>query len=305
MVPMSRTGAFVLAGRVAASAVVATALAAAAEAGVAAEHAFFRGLRRPTVIAHRGGGALRPENTLLAFRHAVALGVDVVELDVHATADGVLVVIHDPTVDRTTDGAGAVPTLGLAELHRLDAGHRWSVDGGRTFPYRGRGLRVPTFDAVLAALPSTRLVAEIKPAAAAFAAEVCRAIQAAHAAERVLVGSFDGAALDEFRRACPTVATGASSHEAGRFVTTSALPLVSAARPPAPALLLPTRWRGLPVATTRVIAAAHRFGVAVYAWTIDDEDDMRRLLDDGVDGIVTDRPDRLLRLLGAVPDESR
>ncbi len=255
-------------------------------------------LRPPLVIAHRGGAALWPENTLEGFHRAVALGVDALEMDLQITADGVPVVIHDPTVDRTTDGTGPVRDLTLAALERLDAGYRWSDDQGRTFPYRGRGFTIPTLDEVLTALPGAHLVIEIKAGVTALAASVCRSIAAAGAQSRVLVASFESAALERFRAACPDVATSASAREAARFVTLTALPFVSPPRPVALALQLPERWHGLPVLRPRVVRSAHALGLQVHAWTIDDPSDMRRLLDMGLDGIVTDRPDRLLTLLG-------
>jgi len=255
----------------------------------------------PLVIAHRGGAALWPENTLVAFRHAVALGADVLELDVRASADGRVVVIHDATVDRTTDGRGAVATLTLAELRRLDAAYRFTLDGGRTFPQRGRGIAIPTLDALLAALPDARLSIEIKPPAAPLAGAVCTALRAMNASERVTVASFDSGGLDRFRELCPGVATGATPREVVRFVTASALRILPIPRLAAAVLQLPERWRGVPVLTPRVLAAAHAHGLPVHAWVIDDAVDMRRLVALGVDGVVTDRPDVLLAVLGRTP----
>ena len=257
--------------------------------------------RPPLVIAHRGGAALRPENTLLAFRHALALGADVLELDVRATADGRLVVLHDPTVDRTTDGGGAVAALTLGAVRRLDAGHRFTTDGGRTFPYRGRGVTVPTLDELLTALPEARLSIEIKPPAAPLAVPVCAALRTARAADRATVASFDSIGLEHFRAVCPEVATGATPFEVGRFVTASALRILPLPHPAASVLQLPERYRGIPVLTPTVLATAHARGLPVHAWVIDDAADMRRLLALGVDGIVTDRPDVLLAVLGRGP----
>ena len=255
----------------------------------------------PLVIAHRGGAALRPENTLVAFEHALTLGADVLELDVRATADGRLVVIHDATVDRTTNGTGAVGTLPLAELRELDAAYRFTADGGRTFPERGRGIAIPTLDELLTALPAARLSIEIKPPAAPLAAAVCTALRTTNAAERVTVASFDSGGLERFRDVCPGVATGATPREVGRFVTASALRILPVPRLAAAVLQLPERYRGVPVLTPTVLATAHARGLPVHAWVIDDAADMRRLLALGVDGIVTDRPDVLLAVLGRAP----
>src|ERR687883_338619 len=118
------------------------------------------------VVAHRGASARAPENTLRAFKLALEEGADALELDVHATTDGIAVVVHDPTLDRTTDATGTVSKLPLERVRAADAGARFSPDGGRTFPWRGRGLRIPTLDEVLVAFPTTPLIIEIKAASA-------------------------------------------------------------------------------------------------------------------------------------------
>jgi glycerophosphoryl diester phosphodiesterase len=277
------------------------ALAVAACGGAGAGgvlHPYFRDLARPLVIAHRGGADLWPENTLTAFRGAHALGADVLELDVQASADGVPVVLHDATVDRTTDGHGRVDASTLAALRALDAGYRWSPDGERTFPYRGRGLAISTLEEVLDELPTARLSIEIKTTAVPLVLEICRLLAPPGRRERVMVASFESRATLRFRRACPDVATGATPSEVGRFVAARALRIVPLPRLTAAALQIPERYRGIPVLTPSVIAAAHAQNLQVHAWVSDDEHDLRRLLALGVDGIVTDRPDRLLAILG-------
>jgi glycerophosphoryl diester phosphodiesterase len=252
----------------------------------------------PLVIAHRGGALLWPENTLFAFRRAAELGADMLEMDLRATADGAIVVLHDETVDRTTDGMGPVRALTLERLRRLDAAHRWSADGGRTFPLRGAGLVVPTLEEVLRALPRTPMTLEIKQREPSLAAALCRAIRAEGASGRVLVASFHDAEVRSFRRHCPEVATSATAGEARAFVLLSRVAPSPPYTPPAQALQLPERLGSLRVITPRLVDAARRRGFQVHAWTVDEEADMRRLLGLGVDGIVTDRPDRLLEILG-------
>src|SRR5690349_592508 len=129
----------------------AVALCAAPARGANANppHPFLRGLKPPLVVAHRGGAALRPENTLVVFRHASDVGADILEMDLQVTADDTLVVLHDPTVDRTTNGMGPVRSLALRDAQALDAAYRWTPDGGATFPYRGQGVTIPTFAEVL------------------------------------------------------------------------------------------------------------------------------------------------------------
>ncbi len=259
-------------------------------------HPFWSG-PGPRVIAHRGGRGLWPENTLHAFRNAAAFGVDVLEMDLRQTADGQIVVLHDETVDRTTDGQGHVAALTVAELQRLDAGYRWTADAGRSFPFRGQGIVVPTLREVFAALPQARMNVEIKGRGVAMAAPLCALIRE-HAMEpRVAVVAVDQEPLDAFRRACPQVATGATRNEVARFTLLSAAFLGRWFTPQAQMLQVPERLGPLPLLTQRFLRDARRLNVKVEVWTIDAPEDMRRLLALPVDGIMTDFPDRLLPLL--------
>lgn len=268
----------------------------------AATHVFFATERGGVqVIAHRGGAQLRPENTLLAFEHAVALGVDMLEMDARATADGALVVLHDATVDRTTDGQGPVDALTLGALQKLDAGYRWSADGGRSTPFRGRGVRVPSIAEVFAQFPRMRMVIEIKPADPALAATLCALVRQAGMTSRVLVASMHDTVLDAFRAACPEVGTSMGPGEARLFYVASLAYLDGAISPAARALQIPYGFGEQILATPQLVAAARGRNLALHVWTVNDEARMRRLQAIGVDGIMTDRPDRLLRLLGRVP----
>ncbi|HEV2707676.1 MAG TPA: glycerophosphodiester phosphodiesterase [Pyrinomonadaceae bacterium] len=269
------------------------------EGGRAPVREFFRReARRPLVIAHRGGAGLWPENTIYAFERASELGVDVLELDVRASADGQLVVIHDERVERTTDGAGAVSALTLNELKRLDAGFRWTPDGGRTFPLRGQGLTVPTLAEVFERFPHARFNIEPKQQTPSVVAPLCRLLRERGMTASVLVASFRAAVMDEFRSTCTEVATSASTGEATRFLALYKTGLGDSFSPSMSALQVPEYAGGVQVLTRGFVEAAHRRGLEVHAWTINDAGDMRRLLDVGVDGIITDYPDRLLQLLG-------
>jgi len=266
----------------------------------AIDRAYFAGESgKPQVIAHRGGAGLRPENTLAAFEHARALGVDMLEMDMRATADGALVVMHDATVDRTTDGRGRVDALMLAELKGLDAGYRWSIDGGRSTPFRATGIRVPTLAEVFERFPDMRMIVEIKPAQPALAQTLCTLIRRARMTSRVLVASMHAADLDAFRRACPEVATSMGPEEARLFYFASLVRLSAALSPDAQALQIPYALGEHVLATARLVGAAHARNLKLHVWTLNDEARMRRALAIGVDGIMTDRPDRLLRLLGS------
>jgi glycerophosphoryl diester phosphodiesterase len=253
---------------------------------------------RPLVIAHRGGAGLWPENTLYAFERAAASGVDVIETDVRATKDGELVLFHDERVARTTNGAGPLDSLTLADLKGLDAAYRFSTDGGRTFPVRGAGVTVPTLREVFAALPDMRFNIEPKRGSPSLAAPLCRLIRECGMTDKVLVASFDGGTLADFRRECPEVATSASTGEVASFLSLYEAGLTASYSPAMQALQVPERAGVLSVLTRDFVNAAHGRNLRVHAWTINDEADMRRLVEMGVDGVMTDYPDRLLRVLG-------
>lgn len=272
---------------------------------VVPEHKYFKGdaAGRALVIAHRGGAGLWPENTLYAFERASALGVDVIETDVHATKDGELVVLHDENLGRTTDGSGPVGSLTLAELKRLDAAYRFSPDGGRSFPLRGTGVTVPTLREVFASLPRMRFNIEPKQGVPSLAAPLCRLIRERGMTERVMVASFSGSIMAEFRRECPEVATSASTGEVAGFLSLQSAGLAASYSPSMQALQVPERAGAVHVLTRDFVESAHGRGLRVHAWTVNAEGDMRRLLEMGVDGIMTDYPDRLLKVLGrAAPD---
>ncbi|HLL14779.1 MAG TPA: glycerophosphodiester phosphodiesterase [Pyrinomonadaceae bacterium] len=254
--------------------------------------------RRPLVMAHRGGAGLWPENTARAFAGAVSLGADVLEMDLHGTSDGALVVIHDATVDRTTNGAGRVNALTLAELKRLDAGYRWTNDGGRTFPFRGKGITVPTLREVLDEFPQTRLNIDIKQAQPSLVKSFCGTLRAGRATGRATVASFSSETLAEFRRECPEVGTSASMDEVFALASdVGAGRGLAAGKARFRALQVPETMGGRGWLTAELVAEAHRGGLEVHVWTVNDEEGMRRMIALGVDGIMTDYPDKLISLL--------
>jgi glycerophosphoryl diester phosphodiesterase len=252
----------------------------------------------PRVIAHRGGRGLWPENTLYAFEQAAALGVDVLEMDLRRTRDGELVVLHDESVDRTTDGQGSVGAFTLAQLKQLDAGYRFTGDNGTSYPFRGQGISIPALREVLQALPDTHLNLEMKPGDPGMAAPLCEAIAAHGVQQRVAVASIDQAAMDAFRAACPDVATAATKDEVVSFVRLSKLYVHALHRPAAQVLQVPERLGEFELLTAGFLHDAAEFNLKVEVWTVNEPQDMQRLLAMGVDGIMTDFPDRLLKLLG-------
>ncbi len=253
----------------------------------------------PWLVAHRGGSALAPENTLAAFDRAAALGADALEIDVRRTADGVVVVFHDEDTARLTGAPGSVEARSFEDLSRLDAGHGFTPDGGRTFPFRGQGLRIPTLAEVLARYPALRLNVDAKPDEPALAEALAEAIRAAGAEARVCVGSFFDAQAERLGRLLPGCARYLPERAATCHVMAALSGGDAAGCPEGYDLAdLPHRMGDLEVVGPPVLAYFHARGVPVHVWTVDDEAEMRALLALGVDGIVTDRPDVLARVLG-------
>lgn len=253
---------------------------------------------RPLVMAHRGGAGLWPENTIYAFQRALKMGVQVLEMDMRATADNQLVIIHDSTVDRTTEGSGPVASMTLEELKRLDAGYYWSPDAGRSFPLRGRGLRVPSLSEILMAFAGVRLNIDIKQERPSIVKPFCRMLREHEAESSVMVASFNQSVLDEFRAECRGVATSGSVMDIRSFLALKTREHADERAHAARALQVPEYAGGRALLTAGFITEAHRRGLEVHAWTINDEASMQRLIELKVDGIITDYPDRLLRLLG-------
>ena len=252
----------------------------------------------PVNFAHRGASEQAPENTIEAFRLAVEAGAGGLEIDVHMTRDGEIVVIHDETVDRTTGGSGAAAGMTLGDLRALDAGYRFSPDGGRTHPFRGRGVRVPTLAEVYEEFPTTYLNIDIKKPRPGAEKAVLQIIRSACAERRSLVVSQDNAIVRRFRKVSGgRISTGASSLEIAAFYILSRLHLERLLRPAYDALQVPIEHRGIALVTRRFAEAAHSRGVRVDVWTINDPGEMRRLLDLGADVIMTDRPEALTGVL--------
>ena len=254
--------------------------------------------------AHQGGAWESPSSTLFAIRRALAAGATAIELDVHATADGELVVCHDATVDRTTDGTGRIADLTLAQLKELDNAY-WFVPGadvspGRPagdYPFRGRAatdpeFRIATLREVLEEFPGVVLNLDIKqtaPVVPPYEAALARLLAEYGRRDDVIVASFLDQATDSFAALAPGVATSAGTLATATFWQAlhggAELPAV-----PAVAFQVPESQGDLVVVDEAFVEAAHRQGVAVHVWTVNDEPSVLRLLDLGVDGIISDLP---------------
>jgi glycerophosphoryl diester phosphodiesterase len=240
------------------------------------------------VIGHRGACAHAPENTLRSFDLAVANGVDALELDVHLSADGRVVVIHDGTLDRTTDARGAVASLPFDRIRTADAGARFTRDG-MVFPFRSREVRVPAMEEVLERYPETPLLIEVKTAAAA--GPLRRVLERFGAAPRCVIGAFDRAALDPFR--APPWHICASQAEVQRFLVSVLLP-VPLRRAGYEVLSIPPSWNGIPFPLEAIARTARRHGMAVHIWTVDDPLKARSLWRRGLNGVITNDPESIL-----------
>ncbi len=249
----------------------------------------------PRVIAHRGASGDYPENSLAAFRAAADAGACYFELDVHLTRDGEVVVSHDSDLSRTCGLAASIADLLLADLKLADAG--WGFGpSGEGFPFRGRGLKIPTLAEVFDAFPDQRYVIEVKQAAPGLVAPILDVIERAGMRRRVMAASESQAPLDEVRRLAPGIPTGFSYTEIAGFMASLA-PGAELYQPRGDALQIPPEYESWQLVTPESVAAAHRAGVEVHVWTVNEVAEMRALLALGVDGILTDYPARLLELL--------
>lgn len=246
------------------------------------------------VIGHRGASAEAPENTLPSFLRAIEQGVDAIELDVHVTADDIPVVMHDPTVMRTTSGGGAVATTSLRRLRELDAGARFTPDGGATHPYRDTGVRVPTVEEVLAAIPADMpMLIEVKAIHAQWALR--RVLERFKAASRCVVAAFEAGSLNAFQE--PPFTCGASRRDVLQLMARTAAGL-KPGRVPYRALCPPNEYYGVPVPMGLIVRGARKLNAPVHVWTVDEPREARRLWGLGVNGIISNAPRRILEERG-------
>ena len=263
--------------------------------------AYYLNAPQTLVIAHQGGDGVWPGDTLFAFEQAVAIGSDVLEMDAHITQDGHIVLMHDETVDDTTDGTGLIEDLTLEQLKALDAAYDWSLDDGATFPYRGQGIQVPTLDEVFQAFPQMRYVIEIKLTENPIDQPLCDLIRQYDMQAKVVIGSFHDEAMKNFRQACPEVSTSASRTEVRNYVLLGKVflwgfyvPRFQTIQPPWD----PEESLGIQIMTERFIRESHAKNIRVEPWTVNDPELMRQYIEWGVDGIITDRPDLMVEILG-------
>ncbi|MCP4142690.1 MAG: glycerophosphodiester phosphodiesterase [Chloroflexi bacterium] len=265
----------------------------------APEHPFYAQFEEyPLVIAHQGGDHVWPGETLYAFENSVALGVDILEMDAHITADGILVLLHDESVDRTTNDSGLVEEMTLAELKKLDAAYWWSVDDGASYPYRGKGLVIATLEEIFKAFPDYPVNIEIKKTERSMAQPLCNLIREYNMQDKTLIASFHDERMAEFRDICPEVATSGSRSEVKEFIILNYAFLGGIYSPVESSLQVPERDSGILLVRPGLMRGAHKRNMQVHIWTPNSREDLQRFINMGVDGIITDRPDILMELLG-------
>ena len=246
------------------------------------------------IIAHGNGRALLPGNTLEAGVNALSVGADILEMDIHLTADNHLVVRHDDIIDTTTNGSGAIAEMTLAEIQQYDVGFHEIDYPALVAP---SGIMVPTLESVFQKMPLSNYIIELKPEEADPADQLCLLIKQYGLEDQVLVGSFHTSVLEYFRHTCPDVPTSLGQSEVIEMIAMATLGLGHLYSPPGISVQLPLRYFGIDVLTPAVLAAAHQMNLRVDVWTINDEAVMRDLIDMGVDGVITDRPDLLRQLV--------
>lgn len=243
-----------------------------------------------SVIAHGNGRALMPGNTLEAGTHALEVGADILELDIHLTADNHLVVRHDDIIDTTTNGTGVIAEMTLADIQQYDVGFH-EID----YPelVGPEGIVVPTLESLFQQFPTTRFLVELKPEGTGAADQLCALISQYDLAKQVVVGSFHSSVLRYFRSTCPTVPTSLGQTEVVYLVALSLLGLGHLYESPGVSVQLPWRYGGVTFLSASLVDIIQRLNLKVEVWTVNDPVIMGRLLKMGVDGVITDRPDIL------------
>jgi glycerophosphoryl diester phosphodiesterase len=246
-----------------------------------------------SVIAHRGGRALVPGNTIEAAKNAVDIGSDIIEIDVHLTADNTLVVRHDAMIDTTTNGTGLIANMTLSDIQAYDAGFNeidypeasWEIP-----------LTVPSLDSLFTALPNQRYLIELKPRALPPADALCELILEHKLQNQVVVGSFHSSVLQYFRRSCPSIPTSLGKSEITLFVLLERINLGHLFKSPGYSIQVPIKYGDFAILTSGLVKLAQNLNMHVDVWTVNDPVELEFVSNIGVDGIITDRPDTAISL---------
>lgn len=257
----------------------------------------FFSLSLPRAFGHRGSAGTHPENTLVSFQAAADAGVRYLELDVHMTRDGEVVVSHDGNLERACGRPRLIMEMDYVEVRSADAGYTFSPDG-QSFPFRGKGIRIPRLAEILASFRDVRFIVEVKQEEPSLVEPMLRVIDSAGMGRMVLIASEHQRPLEEVRALAPAMPTNFAYHEVAGFLTAMAT-TDRHYQPAGDALQIPPEYYSWKLATAETVEMAHRLGIEAHIWTINDEPDMSALLDIGIDGIISDFPSRLLKVIAS------
>ena len=247
-----------------------------------------------SVIAHRGGRGLRPGNTIEAAVNAINLGSDVIELDVHLTADQILVVRHDDNINTTTNGTGLIRFMSAEDIGQYSANFH-SVD----FPNKKfrEDIKVPTLESMFEKLPNKRYLIELKPKDELTADALCTLVTKSQLEDQVIVGSFHSETLKYFREQCPIVPTSIGQSEMVWLVLLERLKLGHLFKTESYSIQVPVSYGGYRILSPSLVDLAHSLNMRVDVWTVNSPEVMKEVISMGVDGVITDYPDRLISIL--------
>jgi len=252
---------------------------------------------RLRIIGHRGAAGMAPENTFVSFEKALADGADFIEMDLRESKDGAILIFHDATLERTTNGRGEVQQWSLKELKNFDAGYWFTSDGGETYPFRGRKVTIPTLEEFFTTFPNVKATIEVKEALPVFIERLVAGIKRFRKEEVILLATEKDEIMTEIRSQIReqdlTIATGFSYGEAAAFLNWVWEEKSGSFAPAGEALQVPCEHEGLRLITEQTLEAAHELGIEVHAWTINKAEEMVQLIQLGVDGVITDYPARL------------
>jgi glycerophosphoryl diester phosphodiesterase len=246
---------------------------------------------RPRIFGHRGAAGEFPENTMVSFDRAVRAGAVYLELDVHMSRDKEIVVSHDEGLTRTCGRDALIREMTWAEIQTVDAGYMLTFDAGVTFPFRGRSVKVPRLAEALGAFRDVNYLIEIKQTVPSLVSQLLATVDAGGLRRRVLIASEFDQPISEVRRLAPQIPTNFSYGDVAEFLQAMAAHRPGY-EPRGAALQIPTQYQGWQLVTPESVEFAHRVGVELHVWTVNDENEMNRLLECGVDGLISDFPAR-------------
>ena len=260
-------------------------------------HPVLERLSKPVTIAHQGGNKIYPDESLLAFTNAINMGIQVIEFDIHRTKDGIIVINHDQTIDRLTNGTGLIREMSWVELQQVDGAYNWSPDG-LTYPYRDKGIKILSLIEMMDAFPQQLYDIEIKQHDPPLEKDLCDLLRKyGVAADQAIVASFRDETLARFHDICPEVAISLPVNQGTVLYILSRIGLERLLPLDAVVAQLPTTFStklGKLELDRRYIEAFSKGDRQVWVWTVNDSIEMKRLVNMGAHGIITDRPDILM-----------